>query len=182
MSSVDSLIQDVLAREGGFVDHPADRGGPTKFGVTLATLTRHLGRPATVAELKALTQAQAGEIYRRDYLRRPQLDRLPDRIRPFLFDAAVNHGTGRAVRFLQRVCRQAGFGALAEDGVCGAATQTAAEHAEVGMGAWLLAALIEERRRFYHRIVQADRSQTVFLKGWLNRLASFERQVEGLLP
>ena len=117
--SVEQMIDDVIRREGGYVDHPQDRGGPTKFGITQATLSRHLGRPASFEEVHRLERTVAAQIYRRDYYGLPQLDTLPDRIQPFMFDAAVNHGPGRAIRFVQQVCTDAGFGPLAVDGACG---------------------------------------------------------------
>jgi lysozyme family protein len=178
--SVEQLIDDVLRREGGFVDHPADRGGPTRHGITQATLSRHLGRSATVAEMRHLSQDVARDIYRRDYFEQPRIALLPARIQPVLFDAAVNHGPARALRFLQRVCNDAGFGPLDEDGIAGAATRAAAVAADQVMGDWLAAALAEERRDFYHQIVASDASQKVFLAGWLNRLAEFEIPLERL--
>lgn len=181
VAAIDQMIEDVLAREGGFVSHPADRGGPTNRGITLPALGRHLGRPATLAELRALSKTAAAAIYRRDYYLAPRLNTLPVRVQPFLLDAAVNHGPGRAIRFLQRVCQEAGFGPLAEDGACGPRTRRAASAADQAMGAWLLAALIEERRAFYHRLVEAEPGQAVFLRGWLRRLAAFEQQIERLV-
>ena len=55
--AVEQMIDDVIRREGGFVDHPHDRGGPTNFGITQATLSRHLGRPASVADVRRLSRA-----------------------------------------------------------------------------------------------------------------------------
>jgi lysozyme family protein len=178
--SLEQMIDDVLRREGGFVDHPSDRGGPTKYGITQATLTRHLGRTATVAEVRRLTKESAREIYRRDYFEAPRLGQLPEPVQPLLFDSAVNHGPARAIRFLQRVCNDAGFGPLTEDGVAGPATRSAALAAERAMGDWLIAALVEERRLFYLGIVEADTSQRVFLAGWMNRLAEFEIPMDRL--
>jgi lysozyme family protein len=179
--SVETMIEDVIRREGGFVDHPADRGGPTKFGITQAALSRQLGRPATRAEVEALGLEQARQIYRRDYYCGPRIDRLPARIQPFMFDSAVNHGPRRAIGFLQQVCNQAGFGQLAVDGVCGPNTLRAAHDAAIAMKAWLVAALVEERRAFYQATVEADPSQAVFLEGWLNRLAEFDVPRERLV-
>jgi lysozyme family protein len=190
-STIDTMIDDVIRREGGFVDHPADRGGPTKFGITQATLGRYCGRQVTAAEVAALSLDQARHIYRRDYYLGPRLDQLPTRIQPFVFDSAVNHGPAQAIRFVQRICSQAGFGApraagpdaggLTVDGICGPKTVRAAHDADWAMKDWLLAALIEERRCLYHAIVERDPSQSVFLDGWLARLREFEPGVEGLV-
>jgi lysozyme family protein len=179
--AVDHMIDDVIRREGGFVDHPRDRGGPTNFGITQATLSRHLGRPASADDVRRLSRAVASEVYRRDYFEAPRLDRLPARAQPFVFDAAVNHGPRRAIRFVQQVCDAAGFGPLAIDGVCGPRTAQAAGEADRVMGDWLLAALVEERRNFYLALVQRDPGQRVFLRGWLNRLAEFDVPMEGLV-
>jgi lysozyme family protein len=179
--SVEAMIEDVIRREGGFVDHPADRGGPTKFGITQAALTRHLGRAAAAAEVEGMSLDQARQIYRRDYYQGPRIDRLPAQIQPFVFDSAVNHGPARAIAFVQQVCNLAGFGQLVVDGACGPRTIRAAHDAAWAMKDWLLAALVEERRNFYQAIAQADPSQAVFLGGWLNRVAEFEIPRERLV-
>lgn len=179
--SVEQMIDDVIRREGGYVDHPRDRGGPTNFGITQSTLSRHLGRPASADDVRRLTRAAAADIYRRDYYEAPGIDQLPERIQPFVFDAAVNHGPARAIRFVQQVCDAAGFGPLAIDGRCGPRTSEAAFAADRAMGDWFLAALVEERRNFYHALVARDPGQRVFLNGWLNRLAEFDVPEERLV-
>jgi hypothetical protein len=63
----DEMIDDILAREGGFVNHPADRGGPTNFGVTQATLASWRGREATIDDVRSLTIDEARDIYRTKY-------------------------------------------------------------------------------------------------------------------
>lgn len=177
MKSVDELIDDILRREGGYVDHPADRGGPTNYGITQKTLSRVLGRAATASEVAGLSRDMAREIYRRDFYLGPGIDTLPERIRPFVFDSAVNHGPRRAIRFVQDVCNDAGFGPLDVDGVMGPRTRSAAERADQAMGEVLLSALIEERLNFYDLIVANDPSQRAFLRGWRNRVAEFEQEV-----
>lgn len=178
MDTVDDMIDRILAREGGYVDHPDDRGGPTNFGITQKSLSRYLGRAATVNEVKTLSVDVAREIYERNYYIAPSLNTLPSGIQPFLFDSAVNHGPRRAIRFLQSVCNQARYSPqLSEDGAVGPNTRRAANWADREMGVVLLKALFEERRNFYRIIVEASPSQRVFLKGWMNRVDEFEREL-----
>ena len=94
--SVEQMIDDVIRREGGYVDHPRDRGGPTKFGITQSTLSRHLGRPASADDVRGLTPDVAADIYRRYYYEAPGLDLLPQSVQPFVFDAAVNNTDRKA--------------------------------------------------------------------------------------
>lgn len=177
MNMIEDMIDDVLVREGGYVDHPADRGGPTNFGITQKTLSRYYGRAATVDEVKNLSREVAEEIYRRNYYKGPGIDTLPDLIQPFIFDSAVNHGPRRAIKFLQHVCNEAGYRPLLSvDGAVGPNTRRGAEWALREMGTVLLDALIEERRNFYLLIVEANPSQRVFLKGWMNRVNEFSDQ------
>lgn len=179
--SVDILIQDVLEREGGFVDHPADRGGPTNFGITQATLAAWYRRPVSPQDVEKLTRAEAAAIYRGRYYHDPRIDKLPALIRPLLFDMAVNHGPGQAVIMLQQVLNaEGGWPKLAEDGKIGRITAHAAEQAVSLLRSWLIIALIERRRRFYLSIIADDPSQAVFEKGWLARLAWFVPTAEQL--
>jgi lysozyme family protein len=99
----------LLAREGGekYTNHPSDRGGPTKWGVTAAKLGeyRRLGRAATPAEVQALTRDEAASIYRNDYWLRPGyalIEPLSERIAEELLDTGVNMGVGVPGRWLQR--------------------------------------------------------------------------------
>jgi lysozyme family protein len=66
MNAIDTILDEIIRREGGYVNHPADRGGPTKYGITAQTLGRwrKLDRPATATEVKALTETEARAIYR----------------------------------------------------------------------------------------------------------------------
>jgi len=176
--SVESMINDIIRREGGFVDHPADRGGPTNYGVTHKTLARYLGREITREDVRNLSRELAAEIYRRAYYLEPRIDALPAGMRAFLFDSAVNHGARRAIKFLQQVLNGAGFGPLGVDGLAGPKTRRRAKEADDAMGPWLFAALAEERRMFYRLIVERDPSQRVFFNGWMKRVAEFDQRRE----
>jgi len=67
---VDALIDALVDREGGYVSHPADKGGPTCFGITEAVARAHGYRGA----MKQLPRAEAAAIYKRLYWLRPRLD------------------------------------------------------------------------------------------------------------
>ncbi|MGE0650787.1 MAG: glycoside hydrolase family 108 protein [Alphaproteobacteria bacterium] len=175
--SVDELLDEVIAREGGFVHHPADRGGPTKFGITQRTLSEWLGRPATIDEVRQLDEETAREIYVARYLAGPRIDTLPPEIVGQVFDMAVNHAPRRAVRILQEVLGLAGW-RVDGDGVIGPQTRRAAFEAQAEMGPFLTNAVADQRANFYRRLVAADPSQGVFLRGWFRRAEAFKVPVE----
>jgi lysozyme family protein len=168
-----AMLTNVLKMEGGYVNNSADRGGPTKFGITQATLSKFLERAVTIDDVKNLDIGTAKDIYELRYYRQPRIDKLPDGIQPFVFDCAVNHGPRRAIQFVQQVCNEANVGPLALDGQMGPRTKAVADTCYENMGDWMLTALVEERRMFYQAIVAHDASQKTFLKGWLNRANAF---------
>lgn len=95
------LVDAVIDREGGFVDHPDDRGGPTKYGITEAA-----ARAAGYAgPMRDLPRALAARIYGEKYWTGPGFDRVAEhapRLAAELFDTGVNMGPGVAAGFLQR--------------------------------------------------------------------------------
>ncbi|WCS27212.1 glycoside hydrolase family 108 protein [Methylobacterium sp. NMS14P] len=102
----------VLVHEGGYVDHPADPGGATNLGITIGTLSGWLGRPATKAEVRALTKTTVAPIYRKNYWDAIRGDELPAGVDFCVFDFAVNSGRARAVMSLQRAVGVADDGKL----------------------------------------------------------------------
>src|SRR5262245_32852425 len=106
-------IEAVLAREGGYVDHPADRGGPTNYGITLARLAESRGRRTTADDVRMMSRDEAIAIYERDYVERPGLEGiLDDEIFAYMVDSIVHHGQSNAIGFLQRAAGVADDGAL----------------------------------------------------------------------
>lgn len=95
------LLPEILRHEGGYVDHPADPGGATNLGVTIGTLSGWLGRPATKAEVRALTPATVAPIYRQLYWNPSASGRMWPGLDLCCFDAAVNSGVSRGVRWVQ---------------------------------------------------------------------------------
>lgn len=95
--NIDALIARVIEREGGYSNNPNDNGGPTKYGITLATLHGWRQAPVSAADVQSLTTSEAAQIYRRNYFVGPGLDAVKDpEIQEFLFDYGVNSGPGAA--------------------------------------------------------------------------------------
>lgn len=89
--------------EGGYSNHPSDPGGPTNHGITQATLSTVLRRPATIADVKRLTLASANVIYEKLYAAPLQFDKLPSGLDYAMFDYGINSGTSRAVKEIQKI-------------------------------------------------------------------------------
>lgn len=161
----DDVISILLKREGGYVNNPADRGGPTNFGITQSTLNEYGNRHGWgYRDVRAINQQDAAAIYREKYWTPAKCDLLPDAVRDIHFDSAVNHGVQRAAYLLQESV------GVTEDGSIGPATLAAV----ASMSADLLRARYRAARyRFYGRIIYRDRSQLQFIAGWLHRMEDF---------
>jgi lysozyme family protein len=155
----DRCLDAVLGFEGGFVNDSRDPGGATKFGVTRAVLGEALERPATIADVQALTRDGAAAIYRRRYWTVTGCDHLPAGVDLLTFDTAVNMGPAVAGRFLQQAA-----GTIA-DGIVGPQT-TAAVNAKDPR------AIIESVSAYRGARYRALAGFEVFGKGWLKRLAA----------
>ena len=94
------ILDAILLREGGYVDHPLDRGGPTNMGITLATLGKWRGKPVTAADVKALGHEEAAAIYYAWYVA-PFADVARD-LKPLAVDIAVMSGATTARGLLAR--------------------------------------------------------------------------------
>src|SRR4051812_30702866 len=101
-------IRRLLASEGGYANHPSDPGGPTNFGITLGDYRKYVKADATAADVRAMRVEEAKAIYREKYWGAIRCDELPSGVDYCLFDYAVNSGTGRAPKVLQRVLGVAG--------------------------------------------------------------------------
>ena len=105
-SKIQVLLDDIVKSEGGYVDHPDDRGGATKYGITQATLASWRGKAVTKLDVKNLTVEEARDIYYKRYVVAPGFDKvlaLSPTIGCELVDAGVLSGPARPVKWLQRV-------------------------------------------------------------------------------
>lgn len=157
-------LAHVLEMEGGFTNDPLDPGGPTNQGITLGvfaawrkvTLTA-ANRQSLIRDLKAIDPVTVREIYRQRYWDTAHCAELPPALAVMHFDAAVNHGVGTAIRFLQETV------GAAIDGEIGPETR-AAVAAAPRLTALATYAAIRERR--YRALPHFWR----FGRGWLRRV------------
>ena len=161
-----NTIASLITKEGGFINHPDDRGGPTNYGITQATLQWWLKRPVTLADIKSITPELATEIYTTLYVKNPGFDTLdvPDFLRDQLIDFGVNSGPRLVVMKLQTIL------GVPADGDIGPDTKAAlAIHDHRQLNNQLAIA----RLQMVGRIINRDKSQAVFAAGWINRACSF---------
>ena len=180
--TIDTLIDALIDREGGFVSHPADRGGPTCFGITEAVARAHGYRGA----MRALPRQEAAAIYRRLYWLRPRFDQVAERaprVAAELFDTGANMGPGVAATFLQRALtalnrNSKDYPDLVPDGRVGPATLAALDAfldvREKRAGETVLLRALEALQgERYLRLAEKRPANEAFLYGWLaNRLGS----------
>ena len=164
----------VLGREGGYSDHPADRGGATNCGVTQGlydSVREVLGKPQRAVRL--ITEVEVRHIYEREFWRPPKCHLMTPPLDLLLFDSAVQHGVGRAAKLLQSVV------GVFQDGAVGPKTMGAITDFERRKGVFgLVRVYVERRRWFYADIIRNDPSQKVFEKGWENRLNATQAACE----
>lgn len=183
MPNVREIATEIVAREGGFVNDPDDPGGATNYGVTIHTL-RRLGIDVTkdsridMADVKALTPAQAVEIYLRHYYEGPGIAALPEALQASVFDMYVNAG-GNAVKILQRLLSDMGF-ACDPDGVLGPQTIRAAQMAFEAAPSHLADAYGIARRNYYYALADKRPASRKYARsrdggkgGWIRRAEEF---------
>lgn len=177
MLTEQQFLDDTIRREGEqYTNRPSDRGGPTKYGITLATLRSVRGPHVTAEDVRALTEPEARELYREVYMRRPGFSQIPnERLRVLLTDYGINSGPATAIRALQRAVGAKVDGALGPETLGLLASSSSAE---------VYAAVMRARLSLYSNMALSTPEVRAFLKahpraqlhnlaGWLNRFAEF---------
>ena len=183
MKTIKDIAEEIVAREGGYVNDPDDPGGATNHGVTIHTL-RRLGLDLTCdgkvtpADVKRLTRAQAVDVFIEHYHLRPGLGSLPEVLQPSLFDMYVNAGAN-AVKVLQRLLTDMGFPCDA-DGAIGPATVRSAQMAQDAAPSHLTDAYAIARRNYYYALADARPASRKYARrrdggkgGWITRAEDF---------
>ncbi|WP_394199694.1 holin-associated N-acetylmuramidase [Litoreibacter albidus] len=183
MQTVQEIAQDIVRREGGYVNDPDDPGGPTNYGVTLHTL-RRLGLDVTgdgevsIADVKALSEAQAVDIFITHYLRAPRIDQLPELLQASVFDMHVNAGRN-AIKILQRLLNSMGYD-VAVDGRIGPHTIKSSYAACRDAPDHMADAYAIARRDYYYALADRRPASRKYARrrdggkgGWIKRAEHF---------
>lgn len=171
--TIETLIDAVIDREGGYTNHPADRGGETRYGITIA-VARANGYTGPMA---SLPRATAAAIYRSIYWTRPGFDLIAPiapAVAAELFDTGINMGVSVAATFLQRALNALNRGAtdyadMAVDGRAGPATRAAvaAFVKKRGSDLVLMKAMESLQGERYVSLAEGRPQNEAFLYGWL---------------
>lgn len=179
MRSVDSIIDETIGKEGGYSNHPADRGGPTRWGVTQQT-ARAFGYAGA---MQTFSREMAVDVYRRRYWFGPQFNLIAEvfpRAAVEMFDTGVNMGPAVPSAFLQRALNVLNRGGsdypdIVADGRCGLVTAFACRELKRVRGAnaevVVLRALECLQGERYIAISEGRAANEAFTYGWfLNRI------------
>ncbi len=184
-SRYDDAIEPIIEQEGGYTNHPNDRGGPTKWGITLNFYQNNVNPNATKEVIKNLDKGTAKELYK-DNFWQPEgfvvdelsLGDLPVPIGEVILSYSINMGQKTGHTLLQKGINNLGYN-ISEDGWLGPNTIEKAENCDPMD---LLKAISIKAATRYNEIILSNRSQKVFLEGWMRRIIdNFENGMKLLI-
>ena len=161
-------FEQMLASEGGYVNHPADPGGRTNLGVTQRGWEEWVGRESNEKEMRALTPEMVEPLYKRKFWDACKCDELPTGVDDLVFDFAVNAGPGRSAKILQTAV------GVPADGGIGPITLAAVKAQDPTA---LIQKFSDAKEDFYRSLNTFE----TFGKGWLNRVAAVKIKASSML-
>lgn len=162
----EAIVSLIIQSEGGYVDHPLDKGGPTNMGITMPFLEEAWERPVSEQNIKDLGYDDARVAYHKMVWQKWGVHRLPSELQYLMFDWMVMSGPGTPTKFLQRK-----IGTKA-DGIIGPKTAKAAQKKlGVTIVTQFKKELVLEIIRYFIGIARRDPTQLAFLEGWFNRIS-----------
>ena len=168
ISNWQKAFEQMLASEGGYVNHPSDPGGMTNLGVTKRVWEEWVGRESNEKEMRSLTSEMVEPLYKRKFWDACKCDELPSGIDYLVFDFAVNAGVGRSAKILQAAV------GVTPDGGIGPITVAAVNAIPE---AELIEKFSQAKEDFYRSLNTFD----TFGKGWLNRVAAVKIKANTML-
>lgn len=177
---IQSILDEVIRREGGYVNDPRDAGGETNWGITVKTARAN----GYTGSMKAMHRLEAEKIYRKQYVIAPGFDRIAqidESIAAELVDTGVNMGPATATRFLQRALNAMNnqardYGDIVVDGELGSGTLAALaafvkKRGEAGVEVMLRALNALQGAR-YIELGEMRGANEAFMFGWFRTRVS----------
>lgn len=173
MNRYEECLEYILLKEGGYSNHPSDRGGATNKGVTQRTYNAYLTKhQLPLRSVEEIDSHEVSIIYQEEYWDKCRCSDIPFPLDLAVFDSAVQHGTTRASKWLQNCV------GTSADGVVGDKTIYAVHDKVINKRLEdVLDNYINGRIAFYAQIIKNDPTQEKFAKGWKNRTDSLIREI-----
>jgi lysozyme family protein len=169
---IKNQIDNIIDIEGGYVNHPDDPGGATKYGIT-ERVARNYGYQGDMRDLPVET---AREIYYNQYIIEPKFDRLTNpQIQYEAFEQGVNMGQNRAVRHLQEAYNAIHYQTIQVDGMVGNQTLKAVNNSPYQHDIYKIMNILQGA--YYIKLTQQNSKYKSFIRGWVRHRVIIE---EGL--
>ena len=166
MADYRNIIPFIKRFEGGYVNHPNDKGGCTNMGVTISTFRQYYGRNKTCEDLRKLTEEQWQYIFKKGFWDRIQGDKIEcQSVANMIADYVWASGV-YGIKYVQKLL------GVSADGVIGAKTLLAIN--SYPSSKELFERIRQRRLDHFDAIVKNNPSQKVFLKGWKRRVNSMD--------
>jgi lysozyme family protein len=167
-SNWEQAFKQMLASEGGYVNHPSDPGGMTNLGVTKRVWEEWVGRESNEKEMRSLTPEMVEPLYKRKFWDACKCDELPTGVDYLVFDFAVNAGPGRSAKILQTAVDVPADGGIGPITLAAVKAQDPTE---------LIQKFSDAKEDFYRSLNTFE----TFGKGWLNRVADVKVKANSML-
>jgi len=176
----EDALKIVLGFEGGYSNDPNDKGGETNYGITAATLESAKAKgwvPSNIS-IRNLKLNHAKIIYKNGYWNAVKVDDMPHPLDLIMFDMAINHGVNQAIKLLQKTLNSMLDFNLVVDGIIGPKTMAAVEKlTNADHLRCLCVYILLNRVEFYTSIIQSNKTQEKFFKGWIvNRVVKLKQE------
>lgn len=184
MAEFQNAFEEVIKIEGGYSDHPYDRGGKTMYGITekVARINGYDGK------MKDMELEIAQKIYKERYWDLLKLDQVESQaVAEELFDTSVNMGHLTATKFIQQTLNllnrnQKNYSDLTVDGIFGKITLNTLNSLLPKDEVSILKCLNGFQFERYKDIMIRDPRQEVFARGWLKRVIMIEKPKKFKFP
>lgn len=173
MSRLEECLKYILKQEGGYSNHPFDRGGTTNFGITQRTYNMYLTEnQLPLRSVEEIDPYEVSDIYKAYFWDLCKCSEIPYPLDLIVLDSAIQHGPVRANKWLQRCVGET------PDGIVGNKTLYALKDKVINKRLDdVIDNYINGRIAFYAQIIKNDPTQEKFSKGWKNRMDSLLSEI-----